>query len=201
MKEKYYITTPIYYPSANFHIGHCYTTIIADSIARYQRLKEKDVFFLTGTDEHGQKIENKAKEKGVTPKEYVDEIVDNAKDLWKSLGISYDKFIRTTDEYHEKAVQKIFDKLYEQNVLNSNNDSNSGSYDGIIEVNGTKIDTNAAINQAVNLKYGTQSNSSTSNDTQGSDKTITNYKPVDNLKDADGKPLCGAKDSGSIIEF
>ena len=114
MKEKYYITTPIYYPSANFHIGHCYTTIIADSIARYQRLKEKDVFFLTGTDEHGQKIENKAKEKGVTPKEYVDEIVENAKDLWKSLGISYDKFIRTTDEYHEKAVQKIFDQLYEQ---------------------------------------------------------------------------------------
>ena len=117
MKEKYYITTPIYYPSANFHIGHCYTTIIADSIARYQRLKGKDVFFLTGTDEHGQKIENKAKEKGVTPKEYVDEIVDNAKDLWKSLGISYDKFIRTTDEYHEKAVQKIFDKLYEQNDI------------------------------------------------------------------------------------
>ena len=117
MKEKYYITTPIYYPSANFHIGHCYTTIIADSIARYQRLKGKDVFFLTGTDEHGQKIENKAKEKGVTPKEYVDEIVDNAKDLWKSLGISYDKFIRTTDEYHEKAVQKMFDKLYEQNDI------------------------------------------------------------------------------------
>ena len=117
MKEKYYITTPIYYPSANFHIGHCYTTIIADSIARYQRLKEKDVFFLTGTDEHGQKIENKAKEKGVTPKEYVDEIVENAKDLWKCLGISYDKFIRTTDEYHEKAVQKIFDKLYEQNDI------------------------------------------------------------------------------------
>ena len=114
MKEKYYITTPIYYPSANFHIGHCYTTIIADSIARYQRLKGKDVFFLTGTDEHGQKIENKAKETGVTPKEYVDEIVENAKDLWKCLGISYDKFIRTTDEYHEKAVQKIFDKLYEQ---------------------------------------------------------------------------------------
>ena len=117
MKEKYYITTPIYYPSANFHIGHCYTTIIADSIARYQRLKGKDVFFLTGTDEHGQKIENKAKEKGVTPKEYVDEIVENAKDLWKSLGISYDKFIRTTDEYHEKAVQKMFDKLYEQNDI------------------------------------------------------------------------------------
>ena len=99
------------------------------------------------------------------------------------------------------SVAEEYDKLYEQNVLNANNDSNSGSYDGIIEVNGTKIDTNAAINQAVNLKYGTQSNSSTSNDTQGSDKTITNYKPVDDLKDADGKPLCGAKDSGSIIEF
>ena len=99
------------------------------------------------------------------------------------------------------SVAEKYDKLYEQNVLNSNNDSNSGSYYGIIEVNGTKIDTNAAINQAVNLKYGTQSNSSTSNDTQGSDKTITNYKPVNDLKDADGKPLCGAKDSGSIIEF
>ena len=112
--EKFYITTPIYYPSANFHIGHCYTTIIADSIARYKRLAGYDVFFLTGTDEHGEKIEKKAKENGVTPKEYVDKIVDNAKDLWKSLGISYDKFIRTTDEYHEKAVQKIFNKLYEQ---------------------------------------------------------------------------------------
>ena len=101
--DKYYITTPIYYPSANFHIGHCYTTIIADSIARYKRLTGYDVFFLTGTDEHGEKIEKKAKEKGVSPKEYVDEIVSNAKDLWKSLNISYDKFIRTTDLYHEKA--------------------------------------------------------------------------------------------------
>lgn len=113
-KKKYYITTPIYYPSADFHIGHCYTTIVADAIARYKRLSGYDVFFQTGTDEHGQKIENKAKEAGVTPKEYVDKIVDNAKDLWKSLGISYDYFIRTTDENHEKAVQKIFDKLYEQ---------------------------------------------------------------------------------------
>ena len=99
------------------------------------------------------------------------------------------------------SVAEKYDKLYEQNVLNSNNDSNSGSYDGIIEVNGTKIDTNAAINQAVNLKYGTQSNSSTNNDKQGSDKTIANYKPVDDFKDADDKPLCGAKGSGSIIEF
>ena len=124
-QKKFYITTPIYYPSANFHIGHCYTTIIADSIARYKRLAGYDVFFLTGTDEHGEKIEKKAKENGVTPKEYVDKIVDNAKDLWKSLGISYDKFIRTTDEYHEKAVQKIFNKLYEQG------DIYKGEYEGL----------------------------------------------------------------------
>ena len=123
--NKYYITTPIYYPSANFHIGHCYTTIIADSIARYKRLIGNDVFFLTGTDEHGEKIEKKAKEAGVTPKEYVDNIVDNAKDLWSSLGISYDKFIRTTDKYHEDAVQKIFTKLYEQG------DIYKGEYEGL----------------------------------------------------------------------
>ena len=114
MKEKFYLTTPIYYPSANFHIGHCYTTIIADAIARYKRLNGYDVFFLTGTDEHGQKIEKKAIEAGVSPKEYVDKIVDNAKDLWKSLDISYDKFIRTTDSEHVACVQKIFEKLYQQ---------------------------------------------------------------------------------------
>lgn len=124
-KEKYYITTPIYYPSANFHIGHCYTTIIADAIARYKRLDGYDVCFQTGTDEHGQKIENKAKEANLAPKEYVDKIVENAKDLWKSLNISYDKFIRTTDEFHEKAVQKIFTKLYEQG------DIYKGEYKGL----------------------------------------------------------------------
>ena len=94
MNKKFYITTPIYYPSANFHIGHCYTTIIADAIARYRRLNGDDVFFLTGTDEHGQKIQKKADEVGVTPQEYVDNIVENAKDLWENLGISYDKFIK-----------------------------------------------------------------------------------------------------------
>lgn len=125
MNKKYYITTPIYYPSANFHIGHCYTTIIADAIARYKRLEGYDVCFQTGTDEHGLKIENKAKEAGVSPKEYVDEIVENAKDLWKSLNISYDKFIRTTDAFHEKAVQKIFTKLYEQG------DIYKGEYKGL----------------------------------------------------------------------
>ena len=123
--KKFYITTPIYYPSANFHIGHCYTTIIADAIARYKRLDGYDVFYLTGTDEHGQKIQKKAEEAGVSPQEYVDEIVGNAKDLWKSLGISYDKFIRTTDEEHILCVQKIFKKLYEQG------DIYKGEYKGL----------------------------------------------------------------------
>ncbi len=113
-KKKYYLTTPIYYPSGNFHVGHCYCTVVADSIARYKRLRGYDVFFLTGTDEHGQKIERKAEEKGVTPKEYVDEIVKDTKDLWSKLGITYDKYIRTTDEEHKACVQKIFQKLYEQ---------------------------------------------------------------------------------------
>ena len=125
MNKKFYITTPIYYPSANFHIGHCYTTIIADSIARYKRLCGYDVFYLTGTDEHGQKIQKKAEEAGVTPQEYVDEIVGNAKDLWKCLDISYDKFIRTTDKEHVECVQKIFKKLYEQG------DIYKGEYKGL----------------------------------------------------------------------
>ena len=123
--KKFYISTPIYYPSANFHIGHCYTTVIADAIARYKRLAGYDVYFQTGTDEHGQKIENKAKEAGVTPKEYVDEIIANAKDLWSSLGISYDYFIRTTDEDHVRRVQEIFEKLYEQD------DIYKGEYSGL----------------------------------------------------------------------
>ncbi len=114
MEKKFYLTTPIYYPSANFHIGHCYTTIIADAIARYKRLCGYDVFYLTGSDEHGQKIQKKAEEAGVTPQKYVDDIVSNAKDLWERLNISYDKFIRTTDSEHVICVQKIFEKLYKQ---------------------------------------------------------------------------------------
>ncbi len=125
MNKKYYITTPIYYPSADFHIGHCYTTIIADAIARYKRLTGYDVYFQTGTDEHGEKIEKKAKEAGVTPKAYVDKIIENAKDLWSSLNISYDKFMRTTDDYHELCVQKIFKKLYDQG------DIYKGEYKGL----------------------------------------------------------------------
>ena len=114
MKEKFYITTPIYYPSGKWHIGTCYTTVVCDAIARFKRMSGYDVFYLTGTDEHGQKIEKVAKEHGESPKSFVDKQVATLKELWKKLDISYDKFIRTTDEYHEKAVQKIFAKLYEK---------------------------------------------------------------------------------------
>lgn len=113
-KKTYYITTPIYYPSDKLHIGHSYTTVAADTEARYRRLKGEDVMFLTGTDEHGQKIQRKAEEKGVTPKQYVDEIVAGIKELWKILDITNDKFIRTTDDYHVEAVQKIFKALYDK---------------------------------------------------------------------------------------
>ena len=113
-KEKFYITTPIYYPSDKLHIGHSYCTVAADTIARYKRAQGYDVMFLTGTDEHGQKIQRIAEEKGVTPQEYVDNIVKGIKDLWKLMDISNDKFIRTTDEMHVKAVQKIFNTLYEK---------------------------------------------------------------------------------------
>ena len=113
-KKTYYITTPIYYPSDKLHIGHSYATVATDAMARYKRLRGYDVMFLTGTDEHGQKIERKAKEKGVTPKQYVDNIVAGIKDLWDIMDISNDDFIRTTDKRHEDAVQKIFNKLYEQ---------------------------------------------------------------------------------------
>ncbi|MEG1608833.1 MAG: class I tRNA ligase family protein, partial [Clostridia bacterium] len=114
MAEKYYITTPIYYPSGKWHIGTCYTTIICDALARFKRMQGVDVFYLTGTDEHGQKIQKVADLAGIEVKTYIDKIVGELKDLWKTLDISYDKFIRTTDEYHEKAVQKIFQKLYDK---------------------------------------------------------------------------------------
>ncbi len=113
-KEKFYITTPIYYPSDKLHIGHSYCTVAADTIARYKRAQGYDVMFLTGTDEHGQKIQRIAEEKGVTPQQYVDGIVSGIRELWKMMDISNDRFIRTTDEMHVKAVQKIFTKLYEQ---------------------------------------------------------------------------------------
>ena len=116
-KKPFYITTPIYYPSGNPHIGHCYTTTACDSIARFRRMQGYDVMFLTGTDEHGLKIEQKAAEKGVTPKQYVDEIVEIFKNLWKTMNISYDRYIRTTDDYHVAAVQKIFKDLYDKGYI------------------------------------------------------------------------------------
>ena len=113
-KETFYITTPIYYPSGKLHIGNSYTTIACDAVARYKRLMGFDVFYLTGVDEHGQKIEKKAEELGVDPQEYVDKMAADVKKLWNTLDISYDKFIRTTDDYHKKAVQKIFQQLLDQ---------------------------------------------------------------------------------------
>lgn len=124
-KKPYYITTPIYYPSTNLHIGNTYTTVAADAIARFKRLTGYDVMFLTGTDEHGQKIQRIAEEKGITPIEHVNEIVAGIKDLWKMMNISYDKFIRTTDDYHVKAVQDIFKKLYDKG------DIYKSSYEGL----------------------------------------------------------------------
>ena len=124
MSKKFYITTPIYYPSDKLHIGHSYTTVAADAMARYKRMQGYETMFLTGTDEHGQKIETKAKDKGVTPKEYVDEVVAGIKDLWKLMNISNDRFIRTTDEYHEAAVKKIFKELYDRG------DIYKGHYEG-----------------------------------------------------------------------
>ena len=126
-KGNYYITTPIYYPSANLHIGHAYCTVATDAMARYKRLMGYNVKFLTGTDEHGQKIEDKAKEAGVTPQQFVDNIVLGEKgvlDLWKLMNISYDRFIRTTDDYHVAAIQKIFKKMYD------NGDIYKGTYKG-----------------------------------------------------------------------
>ena len=126
-KGKFYITTPIYYPSDRLHIGHTYCTVATDTMARYKRMQGYDVMFLTGTDEHGQKIEDKAKEAGVTPKQFVDNIVEGprgVKDLWKLMNISNDRFIRTTDDYHVEAIQKIFKKMYE------NGDIYKGTYKG-----------------------------------------------------------------------
>ena len=127
MPEKFYVTTPIYYPSDKLHIGHTYCTVATDTIARYHRLKGEEVMFLTGTDEHGQKIEDKAREAGVTPKAFVDNIVEGpqgVKDLWKLMNISNDRFIRTTDDYHVSAIQKIFKKMYD------NGDIYKGTYKG-----------------------------------------------------------------------
>ncbi|MCT4619479.1 MAG: methionine--tRNA ligase [Marinisporobacter sp.] len=124
-KGNFYITTPIYYPSSNLHIGHTYTTVAADAMARFKRLTGYDVMFLTGTDEHGQKLQTVAKEKGMEPKEYIDTIVSGIKNLWGTMEISYDHFIRTTDEEHKRRVQEIFKKLYDKG------DIYKGEYEGL----------------------------------------------------------------------
>ncbi len=127
-RKTFYITTPIYYPSDKLHIGHSYCSVATDAMARYKRLRGYDVMFLTGTDEHGQKIENKAKEQGITPKEFVDRIVEGPKgikDLWKLMDVSYDRFIRTTDDYHVESIQKIFRAMYDKG------DIYKGSYEGL----------------------------------------------------------------------
>ncbi|MBE6752873.1 MAG: methionine--tRNA ligase, partial [Ruminococcaceae bacterium] len=123
--KTFYITTPIYYPSGKAHIGHSYTTVAADTVARYKRMQGYDVFFLTGTDEHGQKIETRAAAAGVTPKEFVDEIVAGFQEVWRTFDISYDKFIRTTDDYHVAAIQRIFRMLYDRG------DIYKGAYEGM----------------------------------------------------------------------
>lgn len=123
-KEKFYITTPIYYPSGNPHIGHCYTTVACDTIARFKRMQGYDVMFLTGTDEHGAKIQQNAEKAGKTPQQYVDEIVENFKRLWSFMGVSYDRYVRTTDPYHIETVQNIVTKLYDKGLIYK------GSYKG-----------------------------------------------------------------------
>ncbi len=124
-KQSFYITTPIYYPSDKLHIGHAYTTVAGDAMARYKRLRGYDVWYLTGTDEHGQKIERKAQEKGQTPQQFVDGIVATIQELWKKLDISNDDFIRTTEERHKQVVQQVFDQLLQQG------DIYLGNYEGL----------------------------------------------------------------------
>ena len=124
-KGTFYITTPIYYPSSNLHIGHTYCTVATDAMARYKRMRGYDVMFLTGTDEHGLKIEEKAKAEGITPQAFVDRVVAGIKDLWKVMNISYDRFIHTTDDYHVASIQKIFKAMYEKG------DIYKGSYKGL----------------------------------------------------------------------
>ena len=125
MKDKFYITTPIYYPSGKFHIGTAYTTVLADTIRRYKKLRGYDTFMLTGTDEHGQKIQTVAEKAGKTPKQHVDEMAEQAKELWKKMNIKYDYFIRTTEERHEKIVQKVFEYFLEKG------DIYKGTYEGL----------------------------------------------------------------------
>lgn len=141
MTKTFYITTPIYYPSGKLHIGSAYTTIACDVLARYKRMMNYDVFYLTGLDEHGQKIQQKAEEAGITPQEYVDGMVVGVKELWKLLDISYDKFIRTTDDYHEKVVAQVFERLLAQD------DIYLGEYSGWYSVSDEEFFTESQLSE------------------------------------------------------
>ena len=141
MTKTFYITTPIYYPSGKLHIGSAYTTIACDVLARYKRMMNYDVFYLTGLDEHGQKIQQKAEEAGITPQEYVDGMAVGVKDLWQLLDISYDKFIRTTDDYHEKVVAQVFERLLEQG------DIYLGEYSGWYSVSDEEFFTESQLSE------------------------------------------------------
>ncbi|HIY57694.1 MAG TPA: methionine--tRNA ligase [Candidatus Tetragenococcus pullicola] len=147
-KETFYITTPIYYPSGKLHIGNSYTTIACDAVARYKRLMGFDVFYLTGMDEHGQKIQTKAEDLGVAPQEYVDKMAADIKKLWKTLDISYDKFIRTTDDYHKAAVQKIFQQLLDQG------DIYLGEYEGWYSVSDEEFFTETQLAEVYHDEEG-----------------------------------------------
>lgn len=147
-KQPFYITTPIYYPSGKLHIGNTYSTLACDAMARYKRLMDFDVFYLTGTDEHGQKIETKATELGVTPKAYVDEMADKIKALWQTMDISYDHFIRTTDDYHEKAVQEVFERLLAQG------DIYLGEYSGWYSVSDEEFFTESQLSEVFRDENG-----------------------------------------------
>ena len=141
MTKTFYITTPIYYPSGKLHIGSAYTTIACDVLARYKRMMNYDVFYLTGLDEHGQKIQQKAEEAGITPQEYVDGMAVGVKDLWQLLDISYDKFIRTTDDYHEKVVAQVFERLLAQD------DIYLGEYSGWYSVSDEEFFTESQLSE------------------------------------------------------
>ena len=141
MTKTFYITTPIYYPSGKLHIGSAYTTIACDVLARYKRMMNYDVFYLTGLDEHGQKIQQKAEEAGITPQEYVDGMAVGVKDLWQLLNISYDKFIRTTDDYHEKVVAQVFERLLAQD------DIYLGEYSGWYSVSDEEFFTESQLSE------------------------------------------------------
>ena len=147
-KPTFYVTTPIYYPSGRLHIGNAYTTIACDVLARYKRLQGYNVFFLTGTDEHGLKIEQKAKKMGITPKEYVDKMAADIQELWDKLEITNDKFIRTTDDYHEKSIQKIFEKLLEQG------DIYKGTYKGWYSVSDEEYFTESQLKEVFRNEKG-----------------------------------------------